>query len=171
MILRWGDDEVRPARGDDLVAAAPALAAAYNEPSNMERLGHTAELSVDDVVEHYGRVDHGFLLYADGALAGDADLRDGGEFAFLIAAPSAQGKGLGTRFATMIHAHAFLDLGYTKLFAAFIPSNTGSRRVFEKLGYGVDTGSYGDEGDVVMSIERDTFLARHAAAIAEIVRR
>jgi len=158
---------------DEVRQHAPALAIAYNDPRNAPLLGHTSELSEADVVEHYeslfAQAARPFLLLADGALAGDGDLRgiaDGfAEFAFLIASPSAQGKGLGTRFATMIHALAFAQ-GIERVYASVIPANVASRRVFDKLGYLEDTRdaarAYGDEGDVVLSIDRATFVARHA---------
>ncbi len=159
---------------------AARLADAYNDPHNAPLLGHTAELSPGDVLEHYRALAGGggrsFLLYRDGALAGDGDLRgiDGGaaEFAFLIADPAAQGRGLGTRFAIMVHALAFGPLALERIYAAVIPANAGSRRVFDKLGYAVDEGErargYGDDGDVVLSIDRAAFERAHGAAAAEV---
>ena len=106
---------VEPSVGE-LADHAPALAAAYNDPANATLLGHVDELTQSDVIESYADLaDDGarqFLLFVDGALAGDADLRgldgDGAaEFAFLIGQPRAQGQGLGTRFALMIHAFGF----------------------------------------------------------------
>jgi len=189
-MTRWQLDWTTPAgalcafepTADELEAHVPALVAAYNEPHNARLLGHTSLLSADDVREHFAALrDEGgraLLLYRDGALAGDADLRepdgDACEFAFLIAAPAAQGKGLGTAFATMIHAAAFADGALTRIYASVLPSNVASRRVFEKLGYALDTSAAararGDDGDVVLSIDRRTFVERHAAAIAEIRR-
>lgn len=158
----------RTPRLDEVAHLAAPLAAAYNDPRNAPLLGHTAALTEADVLEHYrGLLDdaHPFLLFRDGALAGDADLRgrSGGacEFAFLIADPAAQGRGLGTRFATMIHALAFGPLALDRVYASVIPANVASRRVFEKLGYIVaDTAEFGDEGDVTLSIDRATFAAR-----------
>lgn len=160
---------------------AARLAAAYNDPHNAPLLGHTAELSPADVLEHYRAQGEAgarsFLLHRDGALAGDGDLRgiEGGaaEFAFLIADPAAQGRGLGTRFALMIHALAFGPLALERVYASVIPANTASRRVFEKLGYTVDESeqarAYADDaGDVVLSIDRATFTRAHGAAAAEI---
>lgn len=159
---------------------AARLAAAYNDPHNAPLLGHTAELSAADVLDHYrGLAEAGgrpFLFFRDGALAGDGDLRgiEGGaaELAFLIADPAAQGQGLGTRFAIMIHALAFGPLALERIYAAVIPGNAASRRVFEKLGYAVDDGvrarAYGDEGDVVLSIDRAAFARAHGAAAAEV---
>jgi RimJ/RimL family protein N-acetyltransferase len=160
---------------DDVTPHAEALAAAYN--ANAAMLGNTQPMTVADVVEHYAAlrppVAYPFVLLADGKLAGDGDLRGiaggVGEFAFLIAAPSAQGKGLGTRFAIMVHAFAFGHLGLERLYASVIPANVASQRVFEKLGYIVDnTAAYGDTGDIVLAIDRATFEHRHAAALADI---
>lgn len=160
---------------------AARLAAAYNDPRNAPLLGHTAELSPADVIDHYRAMAGGgarsFLLYRDGALAGDGDLRGiaGGaaEFAFLIADPAAQGRGLGTRFAIMIHALAFGPLALERIYASVIPANTGSRRVFEKLGYTLDEGAQArayadDEGDLVLSIDRAAFARAHGAAAADV---
>lgn len=160
---------------------AARLAAAYNDPHNAPLLGHTAALSAADVLEHYRTLaeagGRSFLLYRDGGLAGDGDLRGlaGGtaEFAFLIADPAAQGRGLGTRFAIMIHALAFGPLALERIYASVIPANAGSRRVFEKLGYAVDDSAAArayadDEGDVVLSIDREAFARAHGAAAAEV---
>lgn len=168
-------------RVEEVTIHAAELAAAYNDPRNATLLGHAEPLSEAEVVEHYeAMMDDGarpFLLYRDGALAGDGDLRklDRGaaEFAFLVAAPSAQGKGLGTRFAIMIHAFAFRTLGLARVYASIVPDNVASRRVFEKLGYALDTSpeaaDYADEpGDLVMSIHRAGFENLHADALGAI---
>jgi RimJ/RimL family protein N-acetyltransferase len=153
---------------------AAALAVGYNEPRNATMMGHTAEMAPGEIVEHYAemaeRGAHQFLLFAGGELAGDADLRGiasgACEFAFMIAAPSAQGKGLGTRFATMIYAFAFAELGLERVYASVIPENVASLRVFEKLGCTVDetpaARTFADEpGDIVMAIDRATFERRN----------
>jgi RimJ/RimL family protein N-acetyltransferase len=107
----------------------------------------------------------------------DADLRNlsGGaaEFAFLVAAPAAQGKGLGTQVATLIHAFGFVRLGLERIYASIIPGNTASRRVFEKLGHRIDDSpearAYADEpDDITMGIERAPFERMHARVLAEI---
>jgi RimJ/RimL family protein N-acetyltransferase len=134
-----------------------------------------------EVVEHYLAAIAGgmraFLLFDGGTFAGDADLRgfDGAraEFAFMIAARTAQGRGLGTRFATMIHALGFGQLALSTIYASIVPHNTASRRVFEKLGYVVDDSAAGrayaeEPTDVVMSLARDVFTRAHAARLAEI---
>ena len=165
---------------DEVSPLAARLAAAYNDPHNAPLLGHTAELSAADVLDHYRTLAEDdarpFLLYRDGALAGDGDLRGiaGGaaEFAFLIADPAAQGRGLGTRFAIMIHALAFGPLALERIYASVIPANTASRRVFEKLGYTADDSeparAYGDDGDVVLSIDRAAFARAHGETAAQV---
>ena len=158
-----------------------ALATAYNDPHNAPLLGHGEPLSHQDVLDHYqSMLQHGahpFLLYCDGAFAGDGDLRqfhdDACEFAFLVAAVTNQGKGLGTRFATMIHAHAFGELERERVYASIVPTNLASRRVFDKLGYTIDAsaaarGFADDPDDLTMVIDRASFTGRHAAALAEI---
>lgn len=167
-------------RLDEVAEHVRVLAAAYNDPHNAPLLGHTQPLVESEVLDHYesllGQAAHPFLLFADGALAGDGDIRGiaegAGEFAFMIAAPSAQGKGLGTRFATMLHAFAFSHLPIDRLYASIVPANTASRRVFDKLGYTVDDSAaardYADDGDVTMMIDKATFARQHAAAMAQI---
>jgi RimJ/RimL family protein N-acetyltransferase len=160
---------------------APLLAAAYNDPQNAPLLGHTEALSEADVLGHYrGLLEDGkarpFLFYRDGALVGDGDLRgvDGAaaEFAFLIADPEAQGHGLGTRFAIMVHALAFGALAIQRIYASVIPANTASRRVFQKLGYTIDEAAlaraYADDGDLVMSVDWAAFLRAQGDAAAQV---
>lgn len=158
-----------------------ALVAAYNHPHNATQLGHTAALDQEDVLDHYTRVKREggvpFVLLCDDALAGDGDLRgisDGGaELAFLIAAPSQQGRGLGTRFALMITAFAFRGLELERVYASVLPANVASQRVFAKLGYTLDDSArareLADDGDLSLSIDRATFLAQHAGVLDEIV--
>lgn len=162
---------------DEVAAFADELAAAYNDPRNAALLGNTQLLSPADVVEHYASLQppsgYPFVLLREGVLAGDGDLRSveggAGELAFLIASPAAQGKGLGTRFAMMIHAFAFRHLGLDRVYAAVVPANVASQRVFAKLGYVVDGNpAYGDPGDIVLSVDRAAFEQRHADALAEI---
>jgi RimJ/RimL family protein N-acetyltransferase len=173
-------------RANEVAHHAQVLALAYNDPANAPLLGHTDELSQSDVLEHYADLaDDGarqFLLFVDGELAGDADLRgvdDGAaEFAFLIATPAAQGQGLGTKFAQMIHAFGFADppagAGLDRIYASVVPGNTASLRVFHKLGYQEDHSSlarrYADErDDIVLAIDRGTFAVHHAAVIEALV--
>lgn len=167
-------------RLDEVAEHVTVLAAAYNDPHNAPLLGHEAAISETEVLDHYesllGQGAHPFLLYRDGELAGDGDVRgiaDGAaEFAFLIAAQAAQGQGLGTKFATMIHVFAFAQLPIDRMYASIIPANAASRRVFEKLGYAIDSSpaarDYADVGDVTMSVDRATFERIHTQAMAEI---
>lgn len=167
---------------EEVATHAGDLVGGYNEPANAALMGHTEPMSEQDVVDHYADMaDEGarqFLLFVDGKLVGDADLRnpsDGAaEFAFMIAAPGTQGKGLGTKFALMIHACAFGPLALDRVYASIVPHNTASRRVFEKLGYTVDDSPAGrafaeHPADIVMSIDRKQFEKVNARELAQIV--
>jgi RimJ/RimL family protein N-acetyltransferase len=165
----------------EIAAHAGELAAAYNEPHNHAMLANTMRFEPDDVVENYeemiaagGRV---FLFYEDGLLAGDGDVRNiedrGAELALLVASRAAQGKGLGTRFATLLHVFAFRELALERVYVTILPKNVGSRRVFEKLGHRVDVGARArsyvdDQADVSLSLGRDDFLRTHPDAMAEV---
>jgi RimJ/RimL family protein N-acetyltransferase len=164
---------------DEVAQHAAALAAAYNDPHNAPLLGHTEVMTEADVAAHYAALaDHGgrgFLVFRDGALVADGDLRNlsrgAAEFAFMVADVAAQGKGLGTKIATMVHAFAFRQLRLERVYASILPHNVASRRVFEKLGYAIDTSptAYAeDPGDIAMVIDRPTFARSHAAQMAEI---
>jgi RimJ/RimL family protein N-acetyltransferase len=168
-------------RCDEVALHAAALAAAYNDPHNAPLLGHTEPINEQDVAAHYGELSdeggHGFLVFRDGELVADADLRGvsraAAEFAFMVAAVTAQGRGLGTKIATMIHAFAFTQLQLERVYASIVPANAASLRVFDKLGYVVDTSpaarGYADEpGDLTMMIERPIFEELHRLALAEI---
>ncbi len=190
-VLTWNELTALEPTPDELATHAAALSRGYNDPRNAELMGHTAEISPAEVIESYAEsIANGmraFLLFTDGALAGDADIRGiretaadsdttrnrTAEFAFMIAAPAAQGKGLGTRFALMIHAFGFRHLDLHRIYASVVPHNTASRRVFEKLGYRLDDSAaaraYADEPtDVVLALDRQTFEAQHADALAEV---
>jgi RimJ/RimL family protein N-acetyltransferase len=162
----------------ELAAAAPALAAAYNDPALAPLLGHDEAFSPDDVSAHVTelRADGGrpFLLYEAGVLAGDADLRgiaDGGaELAILVLAP---GRGLGTRFAIMMHAFAFRALALERVTVAIVPENQPSLRLFARLGYRRDDtprarALVDDEREVAMTVARADFERAHAAALGEV---
>jgi RimJ/RimL family protein N-acetyltransferase len=167
---------------DEISPIAAQLAEAYNDPRNAPLLGHTEELSEADVIDHYRNLIDGtarpFLFYRDEELAGDGDLRGveasagAAELAFLIADPAAQGHGLGTRFAIMLHALAFGPLALERVYASVVPANTASRRVFQKLGYTADESAlaqaYADDGDIVLSIDRVTFERLHGAEAAQV---
>jgi RimJ/RimL family protein N-acetyltransferase len=162
----------------ELVAAAPALAAAYNDPAIAPLLGHDEPFSAADVIAHVTelRAEGGrpFLLYEANTLAGDADLRGvvdrGAELAILILRP---GRGLGTRFAIMMHAFAFSVLGLERVTVAIVPENQASLRLFARLGYRVDTSPSAralvdDEREVALSVARADFERAHAAELAEV---
>ena len=165
---------------EEVRAHAHLLAEAYNEPHNRSMMGHE-EMTADDVADYYaamgaegGRL---FLLFRDGALVGDADLRhmaDGhAEFAIMIGARRTQGKGLGTRFALMLHAFAFRSLRLERVFVTILVANSASRRLFEKLGYQLETTALArsfldDEDDLALSIGRTEFEQTHRAALTEI---
>ena len=192
--IEWGDLVAFEPTLDDVRTHLKALTVAYNDPRNAPLLGHTSELAPADVIEHYERLlgsnARAFLLTRrdqsvprpsgrgtetpyNGEFAGDGDLRGiaGGaaEFAFLIADPNAQGRGLGTRFALMVHTFAFDSLGLARVFASVVPANVASRRVFEKLGYVEDASeAYGDPGDVTLGLDRETFLRVNASSVGEI---
>ena len=166
---------------DDVRTHADALARGYNEPRNASLMGHDEPLSPAEVVDHYAdMIDDGaraFLLFRNGVLDGDGDLRgchDGAaEFAFMIGAPDAQGKGLGTRYAIMIHAFGFREAGLHHIYASIVPHNTASRRVFEKLGYWLDDSAiartFADEpGDLVMAIDLATFQRVNADVLPHL---
>lgn len=166
---------------DEVREHARVLADGYNEPRNAELMGHTARIEPEEVVELYADMLTGdarpFLLYRDDVLVGDGDLRgldDGAaELTFMIAAPSLQGKGLGTRFATMIAAAGFRELGLRGIYASVVPHNAASRRAFEKIGYRIDDSerarSYADEpDDVVFAIDRELFERVNGASLVDL---
>ncbi|HEY4186847.1 MAG TPA: GNAT family N-acetyltransferase [Polyangia bacterium] len=166
--------------------AAPALAAFYNEPHNQRMLANTLSLTVEDVVSFYAdlRDDDGrpLLLWRDGVLVGDADLRRvdraarTGEFAILIGERAVQGQGLGTRFATMAHLFAFTALGLERVYVSIVAGNVASARMLEKVGYRRDDapvarGHADEAGDVTMSLTRADFEAACAGSLAAIALR
>ena len=156
---------------DELRRAAPDLAASYNDSHNRVMMGHGDEPhSAADVIAYYEelRTEGGrpFLLYVEGALMGDADFRNieeaTGEFAIMIGGRASQGRGLGTRFALMLHRFGFDLLGLERIYITVIPANVASRRLFEKLGYQLDDSAEAreladEETDVAMSLARSAF--------------
>jgi RimJ/RimL family protein N-acetyltransferase len=168
--ITWGPlRAIEPTR-DELERYAPLLADGYNDPANAPLMGHTQIITPAEVVDSYlSSIAEGmraFLFFDGDAFCGDGDLRNfrdkTAEFAFMIAAPNSQGKGLGTRFATMIHAFGFQML--ERIYASVVPQNTASLRVFAKLGYIVDDSpegrAYAEEpGDITLSLAREHFTA------------
>jgi len=166
---------------EDVRTHADALALAYNDPKNASLLGHDEPHTADDVVDHYADLlaegGRAFLLFHDGKLDGDSDLRDIhdniAEFAIMIGAPDAQGKGLGTRYAIMIHAFGFQRAGLSRIYSSIVAHNVGSRRMFDKLGYQVDDSAAArahaeEPDDIVLVIDRATFERLHASTLAQL---
>jgi RimJ/RimL family protein N-acetyltransferase len=166
---------------EEVRARARELRVAYNDPHNSRMMANTIDFSEEDVVANFEQMaEEGarqFFLYEGASFAGDADIRNiaGGaaELAILIAARSTQGKGLGTRFATLLHVFAFRGLVLERLYVTILPENAASRRLFEKVGYTIDTSpearAYADDRrDVSMSITRSDFERAHPAAMAEV---
>jgi RimJ/RimL family protein N-acetyltransferase len=167
--------------GEELRRAAPRLAAGYNDPHNRVMIANEHDYTAGDVVEHFAAMAsegaRTFLLYRDDELVGDADFRhvEAGraEFAILVVAPTIQGKGLGTRFARMLHAFGFHTLGLERVYVTILPENVASRRVFEKIGYLEDTSpearAYVDEeADLSLSLGRDDFESREGEALRAV---
>jgi RimJ/RimL family protein N-acetyltransferase len=170
---------------DELGRAAPELAAAYNDGHNRVMMGHDGEPhTAADVIAYYDelRTEGGrpFLLYVDGVMMGDADFRNieesTGEFAIMIGGRASQGRGLGTRFALMLHLFGYDVLGLERIYISVIPANAASRRLFEKLGYRLDDSAEArelidDETDLTMSLARSAFdrarIAHHAIRVFE----
>jgi RimJ/RimL family protein N-acetyltransferase len=167
---------------DELRRAAPLLAASYNDSQNRLMMGHDAEPhTAGDVVAYYEqlRIEGGrpFLLYMDGVLMGDADFRNiadvTGEFAIMIGGRASQGRGLGTRFALMLHAFGYDVLGLERIYISVIPANAASRRLFQKLGYEADDSPEAralidEETDLTMSLARSAFDRARIAGQAAI---
>jgi len=160
---------------------APALAAFYNDAYNRLMMANTVAMSAEEVVEHFESLrrqgGRPFLLERDGALAGDADLRhltsDSAEFAILIGRRPEQGKGMGTRFAILLHAFAFRGLGLSRLYVSIIAANLPSQRLFARLGYRTDDSPTArafadDESDLTLSLHRASFEDAHAAVLPEM---
>lgn len=161
---------------DQVRAVAPQLSNFYNDDYNRTMLTHEEDMSVPDVINHYAdareRGDRLFLLERDGVLMGDADFRhfnaDSAEYAVLIGARDQQGRGLGKKFTTMLHALAFRGLGLARVYVTILPANRASLRLFEQLGYLPDNGPRArslidDESDVTLSVDRSNFERQHAA--------
>lgn len=180
-VITWGALCAAQPADEVIVAIAPWLSAAYNDPHNAPMMGHTSRIEVDDVIRSYremiARGDALFVFEHDGALLGDGDLRDvtdgRAELAIMLAQRHDQGRGLGTRCALMLHAYGFTRLGLDRIYVGIVPANTASVRMFTKLGHAVDASpiarAYAESDDeITMSIGRAEFEARHADALAEL---
>lgn len=160
---------------------APMMATYYNDAYNRSMLSNTVAMSPDEVKEHFESLRRKggkpFLLERNGVLIGDADLRHitpkTAEFAILIGQRTLQGKGLGTRFAILLHALAFQGLGLERFFISIIPTNLASQHMFAKLGYQRDDSptarTFVDEAsDFTYSISRTDFETAHASQLPQI---
>jgi RimJ/RimL family protein N-acetyltransferase len=185
--VSWNDSDERlvarePTRAE-VKTAALRLSGWYNEEHNRSMMANDEAMEPSDVRDQFdGVVKEGgrnFLLFANERLMGDADLRHvdaaarTGEFAILIGERNVQGRGYGTRFALMLHALAFTALGLERIYVSIIPANTGSLRLFQKLGYQPDDSraarSYIDApDDVTLSFGRDEFLQRHGDTVRQL---
>ncbi|MDP2646436.1 MAG: GNAT family protein [Desulfobacterales bacterium] len=166
----------------EVLTAAPLLAAFYNDSHNSAMLTNTRDLTALEVVETYQalRTNGGrtFLLEQDGVLMGDADFRNvtgsEAEFAILIGSRTQQSRGLGTRYAAMMHIAALRVLGFERIYATIIPMNIASHRMLEKLGYQLDqslrAASFTDaEDDIAMSIDWAQFKRAHTELLTQVV--
>jgi RimJ/RimL family protein N-acetyltransferase len=166
---------------EEVVRFSPTLADYYNDPHNRSMMANTVEMTANEVVEHFDLLRRSggrpFLLELDGELLGDADFRHvqvtSAEFAILVGRRSAQGKGIGLCFATLLHALAFREFGLDTVFVSIIPANVASQRVFAKLGYVADHSPAArafaeEESDLTFSIDRAAFEARHASALPDM---
>jgi RimJ/RimL family protein N-acetyltransferase len=162
-------------------AVALQLSSYYNDEHNRAMLTHEEDMSAEEVVEYYTesceRGDHLFLLEQDGVLVGDADFRHfdaaSAEYAIMIGARNLQGRGLGRKFTTMLHAWAFRGLGLARVYVTILPANRPSLRLFEQLGYGPDSSPRArslidEESDVTLSVERVVFEEQHGAMMDNV---
>jgi RimJ/RimL family protein N-acetyltransferase len=185
LVVEWrvGDARLRLVEPttEEVRAHAATLAECYNEPRNRALLTNEHEFAPEDVVEQFDemRRDGGrpFLLFSDDAMMGDCDLRhvegSTAEFAIMVGAREHQARGLGTRFATMLHALAFGRLGMKRVYATVRPENAGSRRMLEKVGYVLDESPearrFADaEDDVCVSVDAASFARAQGSAIAAV---
>jgi RimJ/RimL family protein N-acetyltransferase len=170
----------------EIAGGSSQLAGHYNDAHNRRMMAHVAEPFTAEAVATYYRelrAEGGrpFLLQrteaGPPALLGDGDLRHiqdhRAEVAIMIGSRATQGRGFGTRYATMLHAFAFQVLGLERLHVSVIPDNLASRRLFEKLGHQIDDspdarGLIDDATDVTLSVSRARFETAAAASLAEI---
>jgi RimJ/RimL family protein N-acetyltransferase len=166
---------------DEVRGAAAQLSGYYNDEHNRAMLTHEDDMSADEVVEHYTESraagDRLFLLEQDGVLIGDADFRqfdaESAEYAIMIGARNLQGRGLGRKFSTMLHALAFRGLHLARVYVTILPANGPSIRLFQQLGYGPDSSPRArslidEESDVTLSMERAAFEKQHGAMMDQV---
>jgi RimJ/RimL family protein N-acetyltransferase len=167
----------------EVAAAAARLSCWYNDAHNRAMMANTCAMDEAEVCAHFSSLRHAggraFLLFSPDGLMGDADLRHvdpttrTAEFAILIGERTAQGRGLGTRFALMLHALAFAALALERIYVTIIPANRGSLRLFEKLGYRPDDSpaarAYADEDDdISLSIAGDDFMRQRGDTLRQL---
>lgn len=165
----------------EVLAAAPMLALFNNDRHNSAMLTNTQEMTATEIVENYLslRSNNGrpFLLVQDGLLMGDADFRNisgsTAEFGILIGSRVQQSRGLGTRYAAMMHIAAFRVLGLERVYSSIIPNNIASRRMVEKLGYVLDQSPFAktfaeDQDDMVLSLDWSQFQLANAELLSEV---
>ncbi|MGK2907864.1 MAG: GNAT family N-acetyltransferase [Desulfuromonadales bacterium] len=165
----------------EVLVAAPVLAIFNNDRHNSAMLTNTQEMTASKIVESYEllRTNNGrpFLLEQEGVLMGDADFRNisgsTAEFAILVGSRTQQSRGLGTRYAAMMHVAAFRVLGLERVYASIVPTNIASRRMVEKLGYQIDQSSFAssfaeEKDDIVMSIDWLRFELASAELMSEV---
>jgi len=165
----------------EVLAAAPMLALFNNDCHNSSMLTNTQEMTATCIVENYAslRANNGrpFLLEQDGVLMGDADFRNisgsTAEFGILIGSRNQQSRGLGTRYAAMMHVAAFRALGLERVYSSIIPANIASRRMVEKLGYVLDESPFAktfaeDKDDMVLSLDWPQFQLANAEILSEV---
>lgn len=161
---------------------AEMLAHFYNDEHNRVMMDHSDEHTPEDILELYADTSPDtirFFIEADGVFLGDADLRHidrarrTAEYAVMIGARAAQGKGWGTRVTIMITYFAFAELDLQTVYLSVIPTNVAGRRAYEKVGYQRDHSEAGKQfrehpDDIVMSVDRATFMARHGDVLSGI---
>jgi RimJ/RimL family protein N-acetyltransferase len=165
----------------EVLVAAPMLLLFNNDRHNSAMLTNTQEMTATEIVENYAllRTNNGrpFLLEREGVLMGDADFRNisgsTAEFGILIGSRTQQSRGLGTRYAAMMHVAAFRVLGLERVYSSIIPTNVASRRMVEKLGYQLDQSAFASsfaeqKDDIVMSIDWPRFELANAELLSEV---
>jgi RimJ/RimL family protein N-acetyltransferase len=176
--VEYRDDQAllrafEPTRAE-IRAVAPQLSSYYNDEHNRAMLTHEEEMSAEEVVTHYeeshAEGDRLFLLERDGVLMGDADFRcfdaESAEYAILIGARDQQGRGLGKKYTTMMHALAFRGLGLARVYVTILATNLASIGLFQRLGYLPDASPRArelidEESDVTLSVDRASFEKQH----------
>jgi RimJ/RimL family protein N-acetyltransferase len=186
LVVEWQADDVLlrliSPTPEEVRDHASALAEFYNEPKNRALLTNVHHFDAADVCEQFAEMraegGHPFLLFVDGVLMGDSDLRhvEGktAEFAILVGPRGRQAKGLGTRFTLMVSAVAFERLGLDRLYASVRPENAGSLRMLGKVGFTLDTSPEArrfaeEEDDVCVSLDARTFTTRNPEALERIL--